>query len=60
MKNRITEYLVVGDYKYYDALFRCGVTDLEIEDALERAIDNLPEVLDIEEELSGDDTHECN
>lgn len=49
MKNRLSPYLVVGDYRFFDALSRCGVSDQEIDDALEQAIENIPEISSLDD-----------
>ena len=41
MKNRITAYLTIGDSGFWEALCMAGVDGIEVDDAMERAIDNM-------------------
>jgi len=54
MKNRLTAYMTLGDAEFWVALNVAGVDRVELDDAMERAIDQLDD-FELEQMMGGFD-----
>lgn len=54
MKNRLTAYMTLGDADFWVALSKAGVDGASLDDAMERAIDQLDD-FELEQMMGGFD-----